>query len=698
MEQLIRTPINLIRDWWTTVSQTLAPTPLARKMVGFTLGTFVASMVALYVAFALQLDSPVWAWVTTWIVAQPTPGMTLSKGIWRFIGTIIGSFMGIVLIALFAQTPELFVLGLATLVGGCTVVTCLLTNYRSYAAALTAYTAAIIASDAINAPGNVFFTAMARASAILLGAACAMAVNMIFAPHRSAATARDKLRTALKDAAARAIYPWTGTVEGRYQIGRKLILELIELDTVIEYASAESANFRIQANHARSLVAHLFSLISARRALDAHLARCGWPPHDALDIFHGVIIDFLHEMPGRIDRNEVDDLIDGLTQVQTQLDRLRPEDDTDMRDDVVSVRFVIDRIDDLLLNLNGALEEWRGILSGRYRSEPRLQLNFHRDVRAAWINGLRAFLALLATGAFWIGSAWSSGPGALVFASVMLSIFAATPRPDKIGWAFFYVSIPAVIIALLCKYLVVSEAIGFEGLIWVMLPFLLPMGLIMSYPPTALFGVAYAFAFISLVGPTNPQQYDLAGSINSGIATLVGILFGTLGYVLIFPPDPSAARRYVTYRIRRGLELVSLMRPIPSTNSHWETRMYDRVMRLNDPQNPSGTPTDEWLDAGLGALNLGNEILRLRRRMANEEMSPEVRLCAEQVIGAFNEFLPEPQRVTGVIQSQIRRLAQLDPGRGAPLRCIWARVLGNLREMEDYLVAHPRLTKLEPVT
>ncbi len=171
MEQLIRTPISWVQDWWTAVSQTLMPTPLARKMAGFSVGTFVASMVALYGAFAFQFDSPVWAWVTTWIVAQPTPGMTLSKGVWRFIGTIIGSIMAIVLIALFAQMPELFVFALALLVGGCTVITCLLTNYRSYAAALTAYTAAIIASDSISSPGDVFFTAMSRMSSILLGAA-----------------------------------------------------------------------------------------------------------------------------------------------------------------------------------------------------------------------------------------------------------------------------------------------------------------------------------------------------------------------------------------------------------------------------------------------------------------------------------------------------------------------------------------------
>ena len=45
------------------------------------------------------------------------------------------------------------------------------------------------------------------------------------------------------------------------------------------------------------------------------------------------------------------------------------------------------------------------------------------------------------------------------------------------------------------------------------------------------------------------MAYDLNATLNSGIATTVGILFGTLAYILVFPPDPAAARRYVTYRI-----------------------------------------------------------------------------------------------------------------------------------------------------
>jgi uncharacterized membrane protein YccC len=681
------------KAWLSGSAQRLILSPRAREMVGFALRTWLASILALYAAFAFQLESPHWAWLTVWIAAQPSPGMTLSKSLYRVIGTIAGAILGIILIALFAQTPELFVFALALLVGGCTVASNVLTNFRAYATVLAGYTAGIVASDAINAPDQVFFIGMARAACILIGIASSILVTSIFAPHRSEAETREKLRAVLKDAARRAVFSWQGGNEERLRIGRKLIFDLISLNTLIEFAAAESGAFRVQANQARSLLAHIFSLISARRSLDAHLMRCGWPRHSGLEVFHEVVIDFLNEMPEQLDRGQVDELISGIHDVRGQLALLQPERETASPEDLVSERLVIDRLDDLLSHLGGALEDWRDLLRGHFEKEPRMVLNFHRDHRAAWINGLRAFLAVGATGAFWIASAWDSGPAALVIISVLMSIFSAQPHPDRIGWIFFYAGLVATVLALICKYLLLPMGSGFEFLTLVTGLFLFPLGLLMANPSTNIMAISFSFIFLNLVQPTNPMTYDLAGTLNFALATQVGVLFGTLAYILIFPPDPQAARRYVTYRIRRGLEWLALIEPVPATSSSWETRMYDRVIRLNDPQNLSGTPSDEWLDAGLEALTLGNEILRLRRWLETERLSTELNAAVKKIIHAFGRFLPEPQVAVAEVKDQMREIARLDPGTGQPARRVWARILGALEEMDFFLVRNPPLTK-----
>ena len=307
--------------------------------------------------------------------------MLLSKSLYLVIGTMAGAVFGIALIALFAQAPSLFVLGLALLVGGCTVASNALAKARAYSTVLAGYTSGLIASGAIDAPDQVFFIAMARTSCILTGIASSILVISIFAPQRSAEVTRKKLLVALQDAARRAAILWQESNEKRLQIGRKLIFDLIALNSLIEFAAAESANFRLQANRARTLITHIFSMISARRSLDAHLLRCGWPKRDALAIFHGVIIDFLNEMPDRLERGDIDDLIDGLHAVHDQLALLTPELDVASSEDLVSERFVLDRLDDLLLHLDGALQNWRDILQGKRDNGIPVVLNFHRDTQ-----------------------------------------------------------------------------------------------------------------------------------------------------------------------------------------------------------------------------------------------------------------------------------------------------------------------------
>ena len=122
--------------------------------------------------------------------------------------------------------------------------------------------------------------------------------------------------------------------------------------------------------------------------------------------------------------------------------------------------------------------------------------------------------------------------------------------------------------------------------------------------------------------------------------------------------------------------------------------MYDRVSRLHDPLNLSGTSTDEWLEAGLGAITLGNEILRLRHYLETQTLSAELRSMVQSVIDAFACFFSEPQHAVAEVRDRMQKIAQMDPGAGLQERLSWARVLGSLEEMAVYLARHPKLTFL----
>jgi uncharacterized membrane protein YccC len=264
-----------------------------------------------------------------------------------------------------------------------------------------------------------------------------------------------------------------------------------------------------------------------------------------------------------------------------------------------------------------------------------------------------------------------------------------------VGWTFFKAGLLATIFALPCKYYILAYDSDFSYLMLALGLIFIPLALIMANPSTAVAALNFAFVFCYVVKPDNFMTYDLSDSLNTALAVLMGILFGTLAYVYILPPNPQAARRYVTYRIRRGIQSMASTQPIPHF-CFWETRMYDRVIRLYDPQNPSGTHTNEWYEAGLGAITLGNDLLRLRYWLQTERFSPELKLELEQVIDAFGRFFSEPEHAVDEVRKGIGKIAQLDPGPGGEGRRTWARALGALEEIDVYLARNPKLIRIEP--
>jgi uncharacterized membrane protein YccC len=665
----------------------LLPAPWGERLA-FSLRAVFASLLALDIAFALQLDAPYWAAMTIWMVAQPTPGMAVSRGFYRIVGTLVGALAGVVLMACFAQTPELFIFALALWVGATTLASNLLRNFRSYGAVLAGYTAAIVALGAYHNPEHTLEIAFARGSATIIGIACFMLVASLFAPHRAYAITRARLRGALAWTARRAALPAATTIPEKIALGAPLINELILLDTEVEFAAAESPEFRLHAATARSLLAHLIAAIAAKRSMDARLLRAGplAPPElpralaDADTLFHSA--------PGLLDRDQAAGLAAAIAQLRARVAEIDPITSGTSAPVLIDSQVILDRLDDLLRHLDDALQDWASLEGASLRPATGLHLNFHRDHRAALINGARAFLAVIAAGAFWIASAWSSGTGLVIMASVVCSLFSAFPRPDRAGLSFLTGAALSLPCAFVWNFFILQNVSGFPLLAFALALFLVPAALFLLDPRKSLIAVAACVNFIIISRPTNPMDYDVVSFLNNAVATVAGVAFGVLAYRLFLPPDPAAARRYVIHRLRQGLGRLAAQNPIPIP-CDWQTRTLDRINRLHDPANLSATPTDEWLEGGLASLEFGNEILRLRLLLRDDPVDPAARPDAESVLAALADRHADTTRVTASVQLTHGKIAALPPSPDAAERRSTLRLLGLLEEMQAFYREFP---------
>jgi uncharacterized membrane protein YccC len=245
----------------------------------FGLRLWAAVVLALTVAFWLELDNAQWAGTSAAIVCQPVLGASLRKGWFRMIGTIIGGVMIVVLTACFPQDRMGFVVSLAVWGGLCAFMATVLRNFASYAAALAGYTAAIVASDELGLVGgpngDAFMLAVTRATEICIGIVSA---GVVLAGTDFGGTRR-RLAATLAKVATEATTRLIGSfhlslpeLRSTVAARRDLIRRVGELDTVIDQALGESSELRFNPRPLQAAVAGLFAALSGWRTIANHLA------------------------------------------------------------------------------------------------------------------------------------------------------------------------------------------------------------------------------------------------------------------------------------------------------------------------------------------------------------------------------------------------------------------------------------------
>ena len=75
--------------------------------------TALAMTIAYGIALSMDWDKPYWAGFAVAFISLATVGQSLNKGVLRMVGTLVGAFVALTLIALFAQDSWPFILFLS---------------------------------------------------------------------------------------------------------------------------------------------------------------------------------------------------------------------------------------------------------------------------------------------------------------------------------------------------------------------------------------------------------------------------------------------------------------------------------------------------------------------------------------------------------------------------------------------------------
>lgn len=623
----------------------------------FSVKTFAASMLALYLAMRIGLARPFWAMTTVYIVSNPLAGAIRSKALYRIAGTVIGSVATVLLVPSLVNSPELLSLTLALWVGLCLFVSLLDRTPRSYVFMLAGYTAALIGFPAVNAPESIFDTALARVEEITLGITCATLIHVLFFPRSFASTLLPRLDGAIDDA-------------------RRCVADVLT-DKAGDHAQRDRRKLAGDITELRLMATHLpFDTSNLRWTYSAILAL-----QDRLSVIVPLlsgIEDRLHELrrldgerllaPWRALRDDVAAWVSGGVQASPEraaelrvaIDGMRP---TIRRDAAwgellqvnlaARLRSLVDACEDcrtLQQHVSAGVHDSAAATAGRFTGlTPRV---LHRDYRLALMSAFAAVIAIAACCAFWILSAWPAGSAAPMIAAVLCCLFASQDDPVSSIKPFMNATLWSIPLAALYLLILLPAAHSFESLVLVTAPLFVVLGIYIARPTTVRTVMPILFGVTGALALQDTGTADLISFTNSMLAQLTGIGAALLFTRLLRSVSVEWTARRLLRAGWRELAAMGNAQQVPSVAT-MSARMLDRIGLLT-PRLAAADPQGDLAAVDtLSDLRIGLNMTQLVRVQSQLEPTVFLQPLIASLSAHFRERMKYPDAANPALLERI---------------------------------------------
>ncbi len=591
----------------------------------FALTTTFAALLALFAAFWLELDSPSSAMVSVLIVAAPVRGMVLSKSLYRILGTFVGAFVALVLVDLCGQNSEIFIPALALWVGLCTAVATLLRNFRAYAAVLAGYTAPLIGLSAIQAPEHAWDITIARVAVVIVGIVCAGVVTSMFLPGGARRDLGPRVRG--------AILLTLGLAHDALSSGAEAIPErryldatgrVLGLDSLIEFAATESPRVARQADALRSAIAALIAAITAIRAIaDLPPNRLPQDPELVADLRGALDRVSARASAGTAPLAEA--FVDMRARLALAADRVEQGPPPSLE-----ALQLLDNLDELIAQIEAVRLDLEAFVTDR-PARTVVAIGYPIDARAALRNGFRAFLGVVAAGAFCYFTGWSDGAQMPLAVAVICSLLALLPNPAQASVAFAIGVAAADVAAIFCQFFLLSRVDGFPLLAMCVAPFLIAGLLATASPRLAGAAGGFRIFFVVALSPTNPMTFNAAATINNALVAMVGAIFAAYVYRAVLPSNLRAEISRLMRSISRDVS--GTRNRSANDRAMVESRIYHRLIQLATRLDFSAPEGQALLAKAYSESRIALAFQRARAALATAGVDESASALLERSVG-----------------------------------------------------------------
>lgn len=589
--------------------------PSSRALL-FAISGYLAVILALFVALALDLPNPWWAMATVFIVqpSRPLVGAIWGKAFYRAAGTGIGAIFAVVLVPCLVNSPELMILALASWIALCVFFGLLDRSPRSYLFMLPGYTAALIGLSTASHPETVFDIAVARSEEIIIGVLAPAIIQSILFPRSVSAAVFERLDGIVADARTwiteglRTLKP----VPAPSQVASSLTeMNLIAADWRFEGTFSSTQRRALWALEERLII--LLPQITAVEDTLAAISHSGFYT-DELATTARRVADWVASTETE------KDVADAATEndVAASIPALNP----DSRWEDLLTACLNDRLVELMRTWRECLLLATIIKTSRPQPGTDITITrllgnasprgLHTDKSLAFLSAAVAGLMVISIAAFAIAVGWEGAPFTITVAAMCCSLFAVADDPTPHVRAFLTGAILILPVTLFYQFAVLPAIDGFVMLAVVLFPVVGMLGLLSTYPRIMVSALSAIVAFSAMLALGSTYVSDLPGVLNNYFAFVLGPVFALIGLGAARVVSTQHSIRRILHAGWRELATLTYVRSVPSANL-WAGRMLDRVGLLLPRLSTIQTGDEPELREVLRGLRLGSCIVELRR-------------------------------------------------------------------------------------
>ncbi|MGB5447258.1 MAG: FUSC family protein [Psychromonas sp.] len=479
-----------------------------RGLAAYALRTTLASCVALACGWWLGLDHPQWAAMSVWAASsQPyqKKGMLLEKSLFRLLGTLIGTLVGVSILTLSHGDILYVTLGLTVWLTLCTGAGNLIHGLLSYLTLLSGYTASLVVLLDIAQGTSIYELGLDRMLTVSTGVIIAMLVGLVF-----------------------------NKVSNEGQLSQRIKLLTHSVLTLLT-----------QASYSQITQQQIATLVKEAAAIDELLIPHGAGSLRSRRSIHSIRA-IIYSNVSLLTRLNTNATMEQLMPLKLSLRRLAKviKNDLGIDNELQCIEDICKELPEGGLNV--AFTDLHIALTERLRYKEQGKVErakllhmvvLHRDWVAAKQAMVRTFSVLGAIGLLWNYTNSTIGAFVMLGTSVMVTLFSTFEAPASMMSRVFTWQIVGLAASLLIKGYFWANA-GSEGeCIVIMILFILPVIIPLSSSRFCVAAMDYVMMYLLLSPIEYPVNFQLSTELPFGLAAVGGTLVAFLGFLLIFPTN-----------------------------------------------------------------------------------------------------------------------------------------------------------------